>query len=300
MTDSYYHYHPQYHRQLDSLNCTSVCPDPRPDVSNYSDSLSDLIFYCYYIDYGDCPSDYADINCWNTTGITDMDYLLEYTRFNDPLECWDVGQVTTMYRMFAGFLSTYPSLTTIYPSDFNQPIGNWDVSQVENMNGMFAGADKFNQLIDSWNVSQVSDMNYMFLQAEKFNQPIDSWNVSQVEYMTRMFVNVSDFNQCLSTWAEKTPDNVGTVSMLDGTDCPDGIGYPNATIGPWCQDYTQGCFAPGFEPSQQPSDIPSNKPTDVPTKPPTNAPTNSPTTKSQKKKSIKKTKKQVKKKSKKM
>ena len=118
--------------------------------------------------------------------------------------------------------------------------------------------------------------------------------------MNGMFFSAGAFNQCLSTWAEKTTDTVYTNNMLAGTDCPKGIDSPNATIGPWCQNYTQGCFAPGYEPSQQPSNFPSKKPTDVPTKPPTNAPTNSPTTKSQKKKSIKKTKKQVKKKSKKM
>ena len=114
--------------------------------------------------------------------------------------------------------------------------------------------------------------------------------------MSEMFFRAGGFNQCLSTWAEKTSDTVFTFNMLFNTDCPNGIDKPNATIGPWCQDYKQGCFAPGFEPSQQPS----NFPTDVPIKPPTNAPTNSPTTKSQKKKSSKKTKKQVKKKSKKL
>jgi len=118
--------------------------------------------------------------------------------------------------------------------------------------------------------------------------------------MFRMFSGASYFNQCLSTWAEKTSDTVVTFQMLYRTDCPNGINDPDATIGPWCQNYTQGCFAPSFEPSQQPSILPSNKPSDVPTKPPSNAPTNSQTTKGQKKKSIKKTKKQDKKKSKKM
>jgi len=118
--------------------------------------------------------------------------------------------------------------------------------------------------------------------------------------MYEMLHGALSFNQCLSTWAEKTSDTVRTRYMLKDTDCPNGIESPNATIGPWCQNYTQGCFAPGFEPSQQPSNFPSNRPTDVPTKNPTTSPTNSPTTKSQKKKSTKKTKKQLKKKSKKM
>ncbi|OEU11076.1 hypothetical protein FRACYDRAFT_246180 [Fragilariopsis cylindrus CCMP1102] len=154
----------------------------------------------------------------------------------------------------------------------------------------------FNQPIDSWDVSQVERMEFMFNGATSFNQPIDSWDVSKVEDMDSMFGGAIHFNQCLSTWAEKTSDTVDTTRMLSATKCPNGINSPNATIGPWCQDNTQECFAPGFEPSQQPS----NKPTDVPTKPPTNAPTNVSNTKSQKKKSTKRTKKQVKKKSKKM
>jgi len=233
ITDLYYHYHPQYdqhHRQLDSLNCTSLCPGPRLDVSaSVTDDISfkDLINDCTESNGRNCPSDYPDISCWNTTGITDMSYAFDshygtQGDFNDPLECWDVGQVTIM--------------------------------------------------------------NYMFFGATYFNQPIDSWDVSQVETMNDMFRGASDFNQCLSTWAGKTSDYVDTFFMLEATACPNGIGSPDATIGPWCQNYTQGCFAPSFEPSQQPSDLPSN----------------SPTTKSQKKKGIKKTKKQDKKKSKKM
>jgi surface protein len=423
INNSYYHYHPQYdhhHRQLDLLNCTAACPDPRPDVSTYLNEdkpfpFRYLINNCYNNEV--CPSDDDDINCWNTAGITDMANTfaryfgpdLRRNYFNDPLECWDVGQVTTMHGMFSysnfnqpidawnvsqvsdmgrmfifatsfnqaigdwntsqvsdmsrmfiyatsfnqaigdwntsqvsnmklmfysatSFNQAIGNWNTSQISDmytmfnratsFNQAIGSWDVSQVEVINGMFSRAEKFNQPIDSWNVSQVSDMgrmfysatsfnkpigdwntskvdfmDAMFLDASKFNQPIDSWNVSQVKFMTRMFYRSENFNQCLSTWAGKTPDIVDTFLMLVGTDCPNGIGSPNATIGPWCQNYTQGCFASGFEPSQQPSDLPSNKPTD---KPSTNAPTNSPTTKSQKKKSIKKTKKRVKKKSKKM
>ena len=123
--------------------------------------------------------------------------------------------------------------------------------------------------------------------------------------MTIMFFEATSFNQCLSTWAEKTSGTVNTFHMLLNSDCPNGIKSPDPKVGPWCQNFQQGCVASGFKPLtfkplQQPSDPPSNKPTDVPTKPPTTSPQDSPTTKSQKKKSIKKTKKQVKKKSKKM
>jgi hypothetical protein len=276
MTDSYFHYHPQYdhhHRQLDSLNCALKCNGTRQDVSRYGSYFYRLT-NCYV--KGTCTSDYPDISCWNTAGITEMNFAFDSyygpNSFNDPLECWDVGQVTTMQYMF--FNNSY----------FNQPIDSWNVSKVKYMANVFSSATSFNQPIGDWTTSQVTSMGGMFSYAIKFDQPIDTWDVSQVQYMDRMFNGANDFNQCLSTWAEKTPDSVGTFYMLRNTDCPNGIDNPDAAVGPWCKNYTQGCFAPGFEPSQQPSDLPSN----------------SPTTKSQKKKSIKKTKKQDKKKSKKM
>merc|ERR1740117_1126078 len=229
------------------------------------------------------------IDSWDVSQVKNMDEMFNYaTSFNKPIDTWNVSQVTYLGGMF------YDALK------FNQAIDSWNVSQVETMRFMFSGATSFNQPIGDWNTLQVRKMDNMFSNATSFNQPLDTWDVSRVYTMYEMFRGGFDFNQCLSTWAEKTDDTVYTTDMLYGTDCPNGIDNPDATIGPWCQDYKLGCFAPGFEPSQQPSVLPSNKPTDVPTKPPTNAPTNSQTTKGQKKKSIKKTKKQDKKKSKKM
>ena len=48
-------------------------------------------------------------------------------------------------------------------SSFNQPINNWDVSNVTNMNYMFCGAESFNQDISNWNVSNVTNKKKCFL-----------------------------------------------------------------------------------------------------------------------------------------
>ena len=95
--------------------------------------------------------------------------------FNQPLEQWNVGNVTNMRNMFAR------------ASAFNQPIGNWDVSQVTTMNGMFADASAFNQDIGQWNVSQVTDMNEMFYNAKEFNQNISHWMILESPKMKKMF-----------------------------------------------------------------------------------------------------------------
>merc|ERR1712166_1410442 len=205
MTDSYYHNHPQYdhhHRQLDSsLNCTSFCSDTRLDVSafvNDDESFKDLIYQCTEED-GDCPSEYDEISCWNTAGITNMSYAFEDNSFNAPLECWNVGQVTSMLGVFNG--ATY----------FDQPIDSWDVSQVEDMDKMFSGAASFNEPIDSWNVSQVKDMYDMFFEADSFNQPVDSWDVSQVEDMDAMFADAGSFNQSIDSWDVSQVKDMGDM-----------------------------------------------------------------------------------------
>ena len=49
---------------------------------------------------------------------------------------------------------------------FNQPLNKWDVSNVTNMSLMFANAVSFNQPLNKWNVSNVTSMNEMFWNAE--------------------------------------------------------------------------------------------------------------------------------------
>merc|ERR1740117_2709979 len=241
MTDSYYHYHPQYdhhHRQLDSsLNCTSFCSGDRPDVSRYvtdNSSFPDLIYNCIYEDsedgqlYNDedCPLEYDNISCWNTTGITDMNgaFNIYYVDFNAPLECWNVGQVTTMRSMFYTFsyqtfnqpidswdVSQVKDMSSMFKkSYFNQPIDSGNVSQVLDMRGMFYRAEYFNQPLDTWNVSKVRNMASMFFEADRFNQPIESWDVSQVKIMNRMFQR-SFFNQSIDSWDVSQVTDMGSM-----------------------------------------------------------------------------------------
>ena len=92
--------------------------------------------------------------------------------FNQPLEKWDVSQVTNMRRMFAGATS------------FNQPLEKWDVSKVTKMNhDVLVEQRSFNQPLEKWDVSKVTDMSEMFLLASSFNQPLEKWDVSNVTNM---------------------------------------------------------------------------------------------------------------------
>jgi surface protein len=247
------------------------------------------------------------IGDWNTSQVWDMDDMFRGAlRFNQPIGDWDTSNLKRTYFMFAGASSFNQPIATwdmsqvtridgmfSDASSFNQPIATWDMSQVTRMKDMFSNASSFNQPIATWDMSQVTRIDGMFSDASSFNQPINSWNVSKVYNMDYMFSYAVDFNQYLSTWAEKTSDEANTYNMLLGTACPIDISTPDAKVGPWCRNYTQGCIAPGFVQSEKPSHEPSKVPSNAPTKTPSEVPTTPPTkmvtkTKNQKKKSSKK------------
>ena len=154
---------------------------------------------------------HADLNWIDTSSITDMTSLFEYSNFNGDISEWDVGCVITMKRMF-------------FHSQFNGDISQWDVSNVENMQNMFTESI-FNGNISNWNVSKVRNMKCMFNYSE-FNGDISKWNISSVWNMESMFFNASKFTKDLSNW-----DVTGIrakSSMFSGCPIPEenkAIGY---------------------------------------------------------------------------
>ena len=123
-----------------------------------------------------------------TSLMTDMSYMFRFTTFNQPLNAWDVSNVTTMSFMFDG------------ASQFNQPLNSWNTSSVTDMSVMFRDCTAFNGNVSSWDVSAVINMNNMFERAEAFNQLLNSWDVSSVTNMFSMFTGAASFNQPLNNW----------------------------------------------------------------------------------------------------
>jgi len=103
--------------------------------------------------------------------------------FDQPLNDWNVSNVTNMSEMFYGCTIFNQPLNT----KFNQPFNKWDVSNVTNMEKMFYGCTIFNQPLNDWNVSNVTNMERMFLGSTSFNQPLNDWNVNNVTNMEKMF-----------------------------------------------------------------------------------------------------------------
>lgn len=70
---------------------------------------------------------------------------------------------------------------------FNQPLNNWDVSNVTDMQSMFYDAHNFNQPLDKWDVSNVKDMSCLFRHAYKYNHSLKNWNIVMGTYIDAMF-----------------------------------------------------------------------------------------------------------------
>jgi len=85
----------------------------------------------------------------------------ENANWNADLNCIDTSLITDMSYLF----SEESGL-----NKFNGNISQWNVSNVKNMEAMFEKS-KFNQDISNWNMSNVKDMSFMFYNSE-FNKDI--------------------------------------------------------------------------------------------------------------------------------
>ena len=163
---------------------------------------------------------YGHISTWDTSRVTDMDYLLGACwsdsrcvvswSFNEDVSNWDTSNVKSMVslprRMRVSTLLTTQNVQVNMFRDtaFNQAIGVWDVSQVTDMSSMFEGADSFNQPLNGWDVSKVKSMYEMLEDCTAFNQPLDRWDTSSLTDMSYMFKYATKFNQPLNTWDVST------------------------------------------------------------------------------------------------
>lgn len=111
----------------------------------------------------------ANLNWIDTSEVTDMSYLFQFSKFNGQIDKWDVSNVVNMDYMF-------------YGSKFNNDINNWNVNNVITMHSMFCDS-KFNKPLNKWNPKNVQDSGFMFYLGN-FDQDISNWDFikTQVEF----------------------------------------------------------------------------------------------------------------------
>ena len=136
----------------------------------------------------------TNLNCIDTSKITDMSNLFDSSNYNKSLDNidiskWNVSNVKYMQFMFDGY------------ENFNCDLSNWDVSKVENMKGIFSWCKNFNCDLSKWDVSNVTNMDFMFDNCNKFDCDLSKWNVSNVLNMISMFANCISFKgKGLENW----------------------------------------------------------------------------------------------------
>ena len=87
-----------------------------------------------------------------------------------PIASWDTSGVTNMDYLF------------INKRDFNEDITRWNVSNVVNMNSTFANATSFNGDLSCWDVGQVRRMRCTFYDATSFDRQLGGvWATSTAE-----------------------------------------------------------------------------------------------------------------------
>ena len=168
---------------------------------------------------------YGNLNTWNTSGVTNMQFLFstardtgtEFDNINDIISDWDVSNVTDMGGMFD------------YCKTFNQPLDSWIVTNVTDMSYMFNGCETFNRPLNTWDTSNVTNMTNMFTNCKTFNQPLNTWDTSNVTDMSNMFSGCLRFNQNISEWVLMPDDDINISNMFEN--CPiDGANKPHIPV----------------------------------------------------------------------
>lgn len=152
---------------------------------------------------------------------TDLSGLFYNTAvFNQPLDTWDISNVTNLGYTFTNAQS------------FNQPLNNWDVSKVNSLYQTFNTATAFDQPLNNWDTGSVTDMTRTFSNTI-FNRDISMWDTSNVTAMAGLFYGALYFSQDISQWCvpliASLPSNFATGAALFTTDkhpvwgtCPRG------------------------------------------------------------------------------
>lgn len=170
------------------------------------------------------------LNPWNVGNVTDMRATFRATKYNMPLNDWDVSKVTHFGDSNLGMFQS-----TI----FNQNLSNWNVENavafgfmfydnyvfeglgLENWNPIKSvtflltfgvvnafNANSFNPDLGSWNTPSCLNYQGMFQGQNVFNRNLNSWNVSAGTNFQSMFNGCIAYNQAIDNWNMSNAINI--------------------------------------------------------------------------------------------
>lgn len=132
------------------------------DTSNVTD-MGAMFLYCHSFTG-------KGLEDWDVSKVTDMGAMFGFTHhLQANLSRWNTGAVVKMYKMFEC-------------SKFNQPINSWDVRRVRNFANMFCSNEVFNQPLDHWQLDSAEETFQMFHQCKAFKQDLSTWKMQPWYY----------------------------------------------------------------------------------------------------------------------
>jgi surface protein len=143
----------------------------------------------------------SDLSEWDTSNALTLDSMFyECSNFRSNLNWWNTAKVKTMESTFDG------------AEVFNSPLA-WNVGQVTTMRRMFRSTGMMDTDFSSWNVEKVFDMSEMFHTAVSFRGVgLELWKTSSVIFMTAAFKDTWNFNGELGDWDVRNVEDFSLVS----------------------------------------------------------------------------------------
>ena len=138
----------------------------------------------------------------NVVGRYTGEYEYAARNFDYDISGWDVSNVTSMVKMFAGM-----STVTGDRHDFT----NWDVSNVTTMKGLFKNCVMDGGNFSGWDITNVEDLSELFMNASHagFYEGVSNWNTSNVKNMRRAIYD----NFLYLNWDVSSVENMSEMFM---------------------------------------------------------------------------------------
>lgn len=143
----------------------------------------------------------GNLNGWNFSNATNLNYMLSQTSFNTPVNNWTLGG--TNKTMYSTFYNT---------NAFAQDVSSWDVSKITTLFAVF-GFTQVNSDLSSWVLTNNTSLGRLLFGITNFNQDIGGMTLgaglTDMTYLFYQATGLSDSNWTSTVvgWANQVYNN---------------------------------------------------------------------------------------------